>query len=69
MEIEKAIELLSDHCDRGLTTLYKDFQEAVRMGRNALVHLAFTRGVRWDDSALALLLHTERRKYEPDARD
>lgn len=36
METDKAIEILSDSCDRGMTTLNDDFKDAVSMGRDAL---------------------------------
>jgi len=69
VEIEKAIELLSDFCDRGAATLDDDFKEAVRIGKKALVHINTDESVRWDDESLYLLLGAERRKYEPDPRD
>ena len=38
MTPEKAIELLSDCCDRHGFTLCLDFYEAVRIGKDALIH-------------------------------
>ena len=69
MEIEKAIELLSDCCDRHGFSLDEDFREAVRIGKKALVHIATDKALRWDDESLKLLLGAERRRYEPDPRD
>ena len=37
MERDKAIQILSDCADRGLTTFNADFKDAVRMGRDALI--------------------------------
>lgn len=55
MEIDKAIEILSDCCDRGMTTFDDDFREAVRMGKSALVGIRRIPGVKWDGPAVAAL--------------
>lgn len=62
MEIGKAIDLLSDYCDRGCATLDADFKEAIRMGKKALTLLAYDRALRLDDETLYLLLGTTRKK-------
>ncbi|GAH51707.1 unnamed protein product [marine sediment metagenome] len=64
LEIEKAIEKLSDCCDRGITTLDEDFKDAVRMGKKGLVLLSTSPGHRLDDSTLKFLLNAERRPNE-----
>lgn len=69
MEITKAIEILSDSCDRGLTTFNADFKEAVRMGKNALRHLEKSGGILLDDGSLTFAEKDERSIYEPDPRD
>ncbi|MBA7573108.1 hypothetical protein ES708_14903 [subsurface metagenome] len=69
MDAEKAIELLSDYCDRGMVTLGADFKEAVLMGKKALMIFSLT-GVTDLDPALQLLTSAkERSRYEPDPRD
>ncbi|MBA7693802.1 hypothetical protein ES703_102391 [subsurface metagenome] len=60
-DIDKTIELLSDHCDRGATTLDDNFKEAVRMGKQGLQILAHSQGHRLDDLSLQLLLGAERK--------
>ena len=60
-DIDKAIELLSDSCDRGITTLDADFKESVKMGKQGLILLAHSLAHRLTDTQLALLLNAERR--------
>lgn len=69
MEIEKAIEILSDFRKSGFTGNVIDFGEAVRMGRNALLHLKNSGGILLDDGSLTYAEKDERRLYEPDPRD
>jgi len=69
LEIEKAIELLSDYCDRGSVTLDDDFKNAVRMGKSVLVLIASEKVVISAEDMPYLLLNSERRKYVPDPRD
>ena len=64
MDVEKAIELLSDYCDRGCASLGYDFREAVRMGKKALILFNTSKGHRLDDLSLKLLLNAERRDNE-----
>lgn len=64
LEIEKSIELLSDCCDQGITTLDADFKDAVRMGKKGLILLAHGTGHRLTDEQLALLLNAERRRND-----
>ncbi|MBA7520684.1 hypothetical protein ES705_12780 [subsurface metagenome] len=66
MEADKAIEQLSDYCDRGIVTLGDDFKDAVRMGKTAIQLLAYGKGHRLSDENLKLLLDAERRPNEPD---
>lgn len=60
LEISRAIEKLSDCCDRGMTTFDQDFKEAVRMGKKALKLLAYDTAHRLSDQQLELLLQAER---------
>ena len=60
-DIDKAIKLLSDYCDRGSLTLDDDFKAAVKMGKKALTIIAHNKALRWDDLSLQLLLGAERR--------
>ena len=69
MEIEKAIEILSDFHNNIRTASFYDFDEAVRMGRNALLHLKNSGGILLDDGSLTYAEKDERRLYEPDPRD
>ena len=64
MFIEDDIEQLSDYCDRGMATLGPDFKEAVRLGKKALILLAYTRGHQLSDESLKLLFNRERRPNE-----
>lgn len=43
MNIEKAIEILSDSANRGVTTFNQDFQDAQRLGIEALKAIQKTR--------------------------
>ncbi len=61
MEADKAIEQLSDYCDRGIVTLGDDFKDAVRAGKKAVLLLAYDKTHRLDDTSLKLLLDLERR--------
>ncbi len=61
MENEKAIELLSDYCDRGMVTLGEDFKEAVRKGKTALILLDRPTTVCLDDHSRNILRDAERR--------
>jgi len=64
MERDKAIELLSDYCDRGVVTLDADFKEAVRMGKNGLILLSHRTTYCLDDHSLQLLRDAQRREHE-----
>ncbi|KKK65772.1 hypothetical protein LCGC14_2970790 [marine sediment metagenome] len=61
MEIGKAIELLSDYCDRGSVTLDQDFKDAVRMGKQALILLSHRTTYCLDDHSLNLLREAQRK--------
>ena len=60
MEVGKAIELLSDCCDRGMVTFDQDFKDAVKMGKKALILLAYETAHRLDDTSLQLLFGASR---------
>ncbi len=66
MDIGKAIEKLSDYCDRGIVTLDEDFKDAVRIGKKGLTLLAYHPYFRLDDSNLNLLLGAERKGEQED---
>ena len=69
MEIEKAIELLSDYCDRGCATFNEDFRTAVRIGKKALILILNGRIYISDGDNLKLFLSAGGSRYEPDPRD
>ena len=60
MDIGKAIELLSDCCDRGVVTFDQDFKDAVKMGKKALTLLAYDKAHRLNDESLQLLFGASR---------
>ncbi|MBA7532411.1 hypothetical protein ES705_24637 [subsurface metagenome] len=64
MEAPKAIEELSDYCDRGVTTFDADFKDAVRMGRDALILLSHRTTYCLDDHSLKLLRDAQRSESE-----
>lgn len=45
MTQDMAVKLLSDYCDRGMVTLGHDFQEAVRIGKAAIIRERQSGGV------------------------
>ena len=61
MTIDKAIEQLSDYCDRGVVTLDQDFKDAVEMGKKGLTLLAYDKAHRLSDLQLQLILGAERK--------
>ncbi|GAJ08974.1 unnamed protein product [marine sediment metagenome] len=66
MEADKAIEQLSDYCDRGIVTLGDDFKNAVRAGKKALM---FQRDVMSLAGMGVLTIkgdEEERKSHEPD---
>ncbi|MBA7589054.1 hypothetical protein ES708_31128 [subsurface metagenome] len=65
MEAGKVVEQLSDYCDRGVVTFSQDFKDAVRIGKKAVLLLAYDTAHRLDDTSLKLLLDVERRSDEP----
>ncbi|MBA7675855.1 hypothetical protein ES703_84094 [subsurface metagenome] len=65
MENQKAIELLSDYCDRGMLTLGEDFREAVRKGKTALILLEHPTTVCLDKPSRNLLRDAQRSPNEP----
>ena len=64
MERDKAIELLSDYCDRGVVTLDADFKEAVRIGKTGLILLSHPTTYCLDNHSLKLLRDAQRRESE-----
>jgi len=69
MKVPKAIELLSDYCDRHCVTLDEDFRQAVKMGKEALILCQNIQNY----AIFAMELYEERKKgehgHEPDPRD
>lgn len=60
MNITKAIDLLSDYCDRGSVALGPDFKDAVRMGKVALIRLDTGPMLCLDDTTYKTLTGLER---------
>jgi len=60
MKVPKAIELLSDYCDRHCATLDEDFRQAVRMGKEALILCQNIQNY----ATFAMELYEERKKAE-----
>ncbi|MBA7637561.1 hypothetical protein ES703_45206 [subsurface metagenome] len=63
LDIPKAIELLSDFCDRGAVTLDSDFKDAVRMAKTWLTILERPTDPRLIYARNLLLASSEKKDY------